>query len=338
MTPVKASATSQSEGRSSRRAVIRALSAGSSLVLPLHFDPDGDSVGASIALAHALASKGKRTCVVSRDPVPEMFGFLPGAREVVPLAAFHDEFDTLVLVDQSDPERSGCSSPDFLGKTVVNIDHHLSNAGFGHAHYVDKRSAASCEMIYRILRDMGATLTQELATLLYTGILTDTGSFRYDNTTSACLRVASALVKAGARPAELARRIYETRTLANLRLVGQALARLNISDCGTVCWTVLTQDMLAVTMAHDDEGEGIVSYTRMVRGVEVGLIFKETEEGRTKVGLRSKDSVDVSSIASRHGGGGHARAAGFTFDGPLDEAIAAIVDEACASVRESTCR
>ncbi len=308
------------------------------MVFPLHFDPDGDSVGASIALASALASNGQKTVVVSRDPVPGMFEFLPGAREVVALSGFHGDFDTLVLVDQSDPGRSGLPAQDVAGKTVINIDHHLSNSGFGHAYYVNRRASASCEMVYHILRDMGIALTTELATLLYTGILTDTGAFRYDNTTSACLRVASALVRAGARPAELARRIYETRTLPNLRLVGQALAGLELSDCGRVCWTVLTQQMLSSAGAQDDEGEGIVSYTRMVKGVEVGLIFKETRDGKTKVGLRSKECVDVAAIASRHGGGGHARAAGFTFDGPAREAIPAVVAEACAAVRDHTCK
>lgn len=308
------------------------------MVFPLHFDPDGDSIGATIALASALASRGKRTVVVSRDPVPVMFEFLAGARDVIALSGFHGDFDTLVLVDQSDPERSGLPAQDVAGRTVINIDHHLSNSGFGHAHYVNKHASASCEMVYHILRDMGIALTTELATLLYTGILTDTGAFRYDNTTSACLRVASTLVRAGARPAELARRIYETRTLSNLRLVGRALAGLEISDCGKVCWTVLTQQMLASAGALDDEGEGIVSYTRMVKGVEVGLIFKESGDGKTKVGLRSKDSVDVAAIASRHGGGGHARAAGFTYDGPAGEAIASVVAEVCAAVRDSTCR
>lgn len=325
----------QSDLRSSKQAVVRALSGGCSSVFPLHFDPDGDSVGASVALARALASRGKKTWVVSRDPVPAMFEFLPGARDVISLADFHDEFDTLVLVDQSDPGRSGFSPEDVRGKTIVNIDHHLSNNGFGDAHYVDKNASASCEMVYHILRDMTVPLDAELAALLYTGILTDTGSFRYDNTTSGCLRVTSALVRAGARPALLARRVYETRTVGNLRLVGQALSRLHISDCGSVCWTSLTQQMLACTGAQDNEGEGIVSYTRMVAGVEVGLVFKETEDGKTKVSLRSKDRVDVAGIASRHGGGGHARAAGFTLDGPMDLAIRVVVDEVCAAVRGS---
>jgi phosphoesterase RecJ-like protein len=331
VTPVP-EAENHSETPTARQAVVRALSGGRSLVLPLHADPDGDSLGASLALSRALAFLGKRAWVVSKDPVPEMFAFLPGVSDIVQLPAFHEEFDTLVLIDQGDPGRSGFAPADIIGKTVVNIDHHLSNDGFGDARYVDKNASASCEMVYRVLSDLRVPLDQELASLLYTGMMTDTGSFRYDNTTSDCLAVASELVRAGARPALLARRVYETRTLGNLRLVGRALARLDISDCGRVCWTSLTQEMLESSGAQDNEGEGISSYTRIVAGVEVGLVFKETGDGKTRVSLRSKDFVDVAAIALRHGGGGHARAAGFTFDGPVDRAIPVVVAEACAAV------
>jgi phosphoesterase RecJ-like protein len=314
-------------------AVIRALSGGRSFVVPLHLEPDGDSVGASIALSLVLQASGRRSVVVSHDPMPPAYQFLPGTAAVLRLEHWDGSGDVVVMVDAGEPSRYGIERSWLSGKVVINIDHHLTNDGFGDVWWVDRSAAAASEMVHSIIKGLGAGITKPVATLLYTGILTDTGSFRFDNTSSSCLLAASELVQLGAEPAQLAKRVFETRSLSSLRLVGRALTRLDVDGSGKVAWTVITRKMIEETGSQDSEAEGVVSFTRMIPGVEVGIIFKEVDGSLVRVGLRSKDCVDVSMLASRHGGGGHARAAGFCYHGSLERAVEEIVREASESAQ-----
>lgn len=321
----------KSEQMHARKAVVRALLEGRSFVLPLHVDPDGDSIGSCLAMRDGLRALGKEAIVVSLSPVPEAYHFLPGVDSIIPLEKWERGQETLVIMDTSDLCRTGIHRDMIEGMKVLNIDHHASNSGFGDVVYVDEAKSAVGEMVLEILDGLGASVTPQMATLLYAAVVTDTGSFRYDNTTESCLSAAARLVGLGAKPGAIAKQLFEQRRVASLLLLGQALSDLHLSQDGRVCWICVTREMMRRVGATDDDVDGIVSYTRMPRGVEVGVLFKEMEDGTTRVGLRANEYVDVGQMAKRRGGGGHARAAGFTFAGGIADAEREITEEAIKS-------
>ncbi|HYG58195.1 MAG TPA: DHHA1 domain-containing protein, partial [Symbiobacteriaceae bacterium] len=181
-------------------------------------------------------------------------------------------------------------------------------------------------LAYLLLRELGLPVDPQIATCLYTSIVADTGGFRYDNTAPRTLRIAADLVEAGAKPYEVASHIWENESMARLSLLSHALATLQVDPCGKVAWLQVTREMLEQTGAGEEDVEGLVNYARRVIGVEVGLIFRETFEGRIRCGLRSRSYVDVGEIAQQFGGGGHARAAGCGFNTSLDEARSRVLN------------
>lgn len=314
-------------------AVAEAIRRGRDFVLTFHENPDGDSVGSTLALARALKRVGKKATVASPGVFPKTFRFLPGAETVVPWEQAAGEYSVALIVDCGDLNRFGP-----VGKTVVerapvivNVDHHLTNSRFGHINYVDSHAAAAGEQVVEILDQLAVVIDQEMAICLLTALMTDTGCFRYPNTSSETLVTASRLVAAGGSPALVAENVYDTRTLSSLRLLDVALSRLELSTGGKVAWSVVRAEDFAATGASEAEAEGIVNYPRTIEGVEVGLLFRETPEGKVKVAFRSRRVVDVSRIAFGFGGGGHARAAGCTYEGTLDEAIGKVLAEVLAA-------
>ncbi|MCL4424838.1 MAG: bifunctional oligoribonuclease/PAP phosphatase NrnA, partial [Firmicutes bacterium] len=218
---------------------------------------------------------------------------------------------------------------------VVNIDHHGTNAGFGQYNYVDVQAAAVGEQIYELLRSMEVDISPAIATCLYTAIVTDTGSFRYESTRESTFRVAAELVRLGAKPAQVAENAFETRSLSSARLLGRALETLELTPDGKVAWLVISRAALEETGASDEETEGIINYARAIRGVEVGLLFRETGDGKVRVSLRSRHQVDVSRVASHFDGGGHPRAAGCTLSLPLNEAREKVITAVRGALADS---
>jgi phosphoesterase RecJ-like protein len=309
---------------------------GREFILTLHENPDGDSVGSSLAMALALRSLGKRAVVATPDPLPKAFSFLTGADEVVPWEMVTGGFDVALIIDCGDLNRFGSVGRAAVTATpvIINIDHHQTNSGFGHVNYVDPGAAAACEQVLGILGRLGYRPGKDVATCLLTGLMTDTGCFRYSNTGPSTLRSASRMVAAGGSPALVAERVYDTRSLASLRLLTLALGTLSLSRSGRVAWMVIRRDDYLSSGASDSEAEGIVNYARTISGVEVGVVFRETLDGKVRIAFRSRHEVDVSRLALAFGGGGHARAAGCLFDGPLEQGVERILGAVLAEAKD----
>jgi len=294
-----------------------------------HIMPDGDCIGSVLALALMLEGQGKSVRAVSPDPVPQIYRFLPAIERVsvgVPPAGF--EPDSFIMLDCSDPERVGPDLAVYLDKpgvTAINIDHHVSTRPFAHYNYIDPGASAVGEIIYDLSFELGAPITYEVAASLYTAIFTDTGSFRYDSTTSGTHRRVARLIELGVSPSEVNTAVYEERSLESIRLLHATLGSVERTPSGLVAWASLTIDQEAAVGATGEDGEGLINYVRMIKGVEVAALFRETEPSVFKVSLRSKRFVDVSALAQEFGGGGHPRATGCTISGALNEVTEAVI-------------
>jgi bifunctional oligoribonuclease and PAP phosphatase NrnA len=306
--------------------IAEALRSRRHVLLLNHESPDGDCLGSTLALGHALWARGQRATVGSVDGLPEMYRFLPGSDRVTSVLPGGETFDAAVFMECSTPERAGGLAARAAGVPLwVNIDHHVSNAGYGDLIYSDVTASAVGELVYPIVQALVPALDRSMATCLMTALLTDTGSFRYASVTPRTFTIAAELLGAGASPAEVYVEVYENRPVTSLRLLGMALSRLTVSEDGRVAWTVVTQEMLRDAGARMEETEGIVTTLRALRGVQVAILFKE-EPDAIRVSLRGRGGVRVNVIAEAFGGGGHAAAAGFTARGALPDVVRQTLD------------
>ncbi len=288
----------------------------------LHVSPDGDSIGSTLAMVHALRKAGKTAIGVGVDPVPRIYSFLPGWDTLfVPWQEVEGEWDLACFLDCGDLERVGAGMPVVKkAKRTLNVDHHITNAVYGEYNYLDFSAAAVGELAFLLLRELGLAIDPTIATCIYTSIVADTGGFKYDSTAPRTHRIAAELLEAGAKPYEVASAIFENESMARLALLSQVLATLHVDPSGKIASVHVTREMLERTGAGEEEVEGLVNYARSVTGVEVGLLFRETPEGSIRVGLRSRRYVDVGAVAKQFGGGGHARASGCGLDTSMEEA------------------
>jgi phosphoesterase RecJ-like protein len=290
----------------------------SELVLLCHVDPDGDAIGSLLGLGLALKATGRKVSMVSPDGVPASYTFLPGSREVERTIGELGEVTVVIVLDCGDLERLGALREKVAGHPLlINIDHHPTNGRFGRYNLVDPQAAATAELVLSLLDRLELPVSLPVATCLYTGLHTDTGGFRYENTSPRVHRVAERLLELGVKPWEVADFVYDTKPLPQVLLIREALSRLKLGCAGRMAWVSLPRSVFRA--CGTDDTSGLINYPRMIAGVEVALLFKETEEGTVRVGLRSRH-VDVSRLALRFGGGGHARAAGCTLAGPLERA------------------
>lgn len=293
--------------------------------------PDGDLLGCQIGLGLALAGAGATVTLAGPHPVPDVFRFLPGAELVQQWDAAPGVFDLVILADCPDPSRTnglldGARGP---ATSVVSIDHHPDSKRFAHVNWIDPEASATGELVYDLLTALGLKLTPEIATNLYTSIHTDTGSFRYSNTTARTLRIAADLVAHGACPDVVAGALYEGRRVDDLRRLGELLTRVEVSPDGHVAWLELPEGSVPEAFL---EAEDLVTYPRSIAGVKVAVLLREVGGGRVKVSLRAKGEVNVGKIAAGFGGGGHANAAGCTIAGSLAEARQAMLGSVNAAL------
>lgn len=296
--------------------VARLIREHDSFVIASHHDPDGDSLGSSMALALGLEQLGKRATVVIDQEVPRSLRGFPGMERVRVVERCPEGHDVAVIVESSGFERTGIRGLDRM--VTVNIDHHAANPGYADVDWIDPEVSATGVMIHRLLRRLGVDVTPDIATHLYVTLLTDTGSFRFSNTDAETFRTAAELVERGADPAAVASAVYDGQPAARVRLLGRALTSLTLEAGGAIAWMVLP--VAAFAEAGDErDTEGIINHAQAVEGVEVSVLFKELEADSFKVSLRSDGSVDVAAVAAEFGGGGHARAAGCALSGPFGE-------------------
>ncbi|HEY8426546.1 MAG TPA: bifunctional oligoribonuclease/PAP phosphatase NrnA [Limnochordales bacterium] len=300
-----------------------------------HVNADLDSIGSVLALHLALEAMGKTSWPVTPDPGAPYWAFLPGYDRLVVGAPEWLQPDAVAVLDtEISPERLGQAWPLVERAGLrLNLDHHDTNRGGADAALVEPAAAATGELVFYLVSALGVPLTPQIAACLYAAILTDTGSFRYANTTARTLALASALVAAGVEPHEMATRIYDTRSWAYMKLLGRLLSRLERTEDGKVAWMWVRHEDTLDAGLLPSEVEGLVQYPRMIEGVEVALLFKEVEPGVIRVSLRSQRFVDVAAIARAFGGGGHLRAAGCTLTGSLEKAMERVVEACRQAVR-----
>lgn len=284
-----------------------------------HIRPDGDAIASTLAVGHVLKKLGKRVTMVNASPIPQKFTFLPGVGEIVHESQLQGEYKHIIAVDCADKERMGDVATYLSADAeLLNIDHHQTNDHFGLVNIVDASASSTAEVIYRCLKATKMEWDCELATCIYTGILTDTGGFRYANTTAEVMQIASYLIQLGANPHTIADFALENKTKEQLALLQVALRSLQISSEG-LAWMGLTYEMCQQE-SGEDGFDGIVNYARNIIGIEVGVLFQEIDVDQVKISFRSRHVIDVAEVASRWGGGGHARAAGCTYRGTLSAA------------------
>lgn len=302
------------------QAIVSILKGRGSVAILSHVRPEGDTLGSALACHLALKALGKEVATFNPDPVPKNLRALPGAGEVIRANRLPRPFDCYLVVDATDPSRvGGLLNGVPTGSVVINIDHHISNTHFGTYNWVDPDAAATGEMIYYLIQEMGLALSRDVATNLYVAILTDTGSFHFANTTPRALRTAAMLVEAGVVPHEVAGLLFDQREAGELRVLGTLLTRMQLSPDGRVAWIEVTQDVVGQDGAYKDALEDLINYPRSVKGVEVAVLFREEGAGEVRVSLRSKGNVDVAAVARSFQGGGHKKAAGCTVVGSLVE-------------------
>ena len=302
--------------------VAKAIRENKSFLITAHVNLEGDSLGSQLAMKELLDGLGKEAFIYDADAVPEHLKFLPKAGQVKNKITPDDKFDVALVLDCPTIKRVGKVADALKGKLIVNIDHHISNEKFGKVNWVDAKASSAGEMVYRLFREMGQPLTKEAALNLYIAILTDTGSFNYDNTSKVTHEIAGELLGYGLDPAAVSENVYERRDITDIKLLGLVLSTIKIGMKGDIAYMELTKEMLAETGADISKSEGLVNYARSINRVKVAMLFREDPKapGKIHVSFRSKGDVDVNQIAQSFCGGGHMKASGCVVDGTLAEA------------------
>lgn len=295
-----------------------------------HVNPDGDSLGSVLALGMALEAKGMDVTVFVNDSIPEMYGFLPTIDRIIPYSPEQGTtFDQLYVLDCGDEHRIGDGGA-LMGsaKQVINIDHHVSNRGFGDINLVDPHASSTCEMIYGYIQDtLQVPITAAMALCLYTGIATDTGNFQYDTTSATTHRIAADLLEKGVNLQMVTYHLYQNQPLQVLKLLAHLLSTMESHLGGKVILMEVDQQMMEAYQVQYDQLDGMINYGRDIAGVEVAAILKEQSQGGIKLSLRSKTDFDVSQLAQAFGGGGHRKAAGATVSGTMAEVKEALLSK-----------
>lgn len=303
------------------QAILRVIRAGERFLVTSHSRPDGDAVGSVLAMGMLLEQMGKRVDLVTADRIPLVYRDLPGAQHIRTALRVYGPYDAVVLLECDDAERSRLRGLEVFFQ--VNIDHHATGRPYAQVNWIDRDAASVGELVYRLVRAAGATVTPEMATCLYTTVLTDTGGFCYGATGAETFALARELTLAGAHPVRIAQDIYFSTAPSKLLLLGAALS--NLKREGLLAWLWVTHEDMIRTCAAEEDCEGIVNYAVFIAGVEAAAFLRELPERRIRLSLRSKGKVNVAQIAASLGGGGHENAAGVTLDGPLDRALSEIL-------------
>ena len=274
-----------------------------------HKNPDGDSIGSEIALALALMKLKKTVYIYNSNTPPDRYSKFPKA-SLIKTEKKNFKEDVTIFVDCAEVNRIGEIKDNIdFSKPSINIDHHIGNTKFGTVNLIKPDYSSTAEIIYKLIKNE-IPMDKEIATYLYIGILTDTGAFRYPNTTSHSLRVASELVAYGVTASQVSEFIWFTDPEARIKLLGDVLRTMNLYDKISIMY--VTKEMLEKHRAKEEDTEEFIDYGLSIKGIETAAIIKERENGILKVSLRSKNNVPVRELAAKYGGGGHRTASGFT--------------------------
>jgi bifunctional oligoribonuclease and PAP phosphatase NrnA len=303
-------------------AILKVLREGERFLVCSHSRPDGDAVGSVLAMGMLLQQMGKRADLVTADRIQPVYRKLPGAETIRNALRVHGPYDAAVLLECDSFARTRLRGlePFF----IVNIDHHASGHSWGNVNWIDRTAVSVGELVHRLVKAAGATVTPEMATCIYTTLLTDTGGFCYGALKASTFALATELVNAGANPISIAQDVYFSTATSKLLLLGTALNNLNHQ--GRLAWLWVTHKDMVRTGATEEDCEGIANYALSIADVEAAAFFRELPEGRIRVSLRSKGKVNVAAIAEQMGGGGHENASGCSVDGPMEQAREVILN------------
>ncbi|MGL5718313.1 MAG: DHH family phosphoesterase [Paraclostridium sp.] len=314
--------------------IIEAIEKGNNFIVTSHYSPDGDNIGSTLAMYFTLKCLGKNVLHVLDDTTPVNLGFLIKDANILKSQEVNVNLDDYILIslDCGDKNRI-CVSDEikFNVNKLICIDHHASNDNYGDLNYINPDESSTCELVYNLLKEYSKFLDKQLineqiATCLYTGLLTDTGNFSYSNTNPSSFLMAYDLVELGAKKDTIIQSVFQSNPYNYYKLLGEALNTLEISN-GKVASMMLTKDMLDRNNITFNDADGVTTYTRDIEGIEVGLLFKQKGEKEVKVSFRSKNYVDVSLIAQSFGGGGHVRASGCTINDSMDNVKKMVINE-----------
>ncbi len=302
------------------------VSKANSILILTHENPDGDAIGSSLGFMHALKKLGKDVTVLI-PKINSMYSFLPGFNEIK--SELDDEnstFDLCVALDSSDMERLHVCRKYFEAtENTVVIDHHITNQNYGDVNYVNAVASSTCQNMIVVLAAMGISICKEIAECIYTGMLTDTGGFRY-NTQPETFEFAGMLLETGIDISKIYRLVFDLTTEKRTKLLSRALNRLEVLEDGKIAFTYITADDVEELQNEDGDQEGIVNFGRNIEGVEVSIFVREKDD-KYKVSLRANEYVDVSQISAKFAGGGHLRAAGFEMAMSLEQTKQAVIEE-----------
>jgi len=313
--------------------IIQQLKKSKNVFIASHKNPDGDAIGALIAMGLALEAIQKNVTCYNEGPVPAAYRFLPAVNRIVSYSNFKRDYDTAIILDCGNIKRIGKATS--LVKTlsvIINIDHHTTNTNFGHFNFIDVDACASVEIVYKIIKRLNIPISCAMAKAIYTGIFTDTGSFRFSNTNLDAFKICEEMIGLGVDPYTISKNVYENYSVKRVKLLNLALDTFELFYDGMLSMMILTKEMITQTNTKPEDMEGFINYIKGIKDVRVAILIQEKQNGRGKlkdkslyhVSLRSDDTVDVAAIAKVFGGGGHSRAAGFSAETKLKDLKASI--------------
>ncbi|SKA76502.1 phosphoesterase RecJ domain-containing protein [Clostridium sp. USBA 49] len=299
--------------------IINKIKCSENIGITFHISPDGDSLGSALALMIGLKKINKNVYIICNDNIPDIYDFLPYIKELSVDSYKINNIDCIIVLDCGNFSRISANL-DLNNKeyTLINIDHHISNEKYGDLNYISPTSAAVGEIIYELLKLLYVPVDKDMATCLYTSIISDTGGFKHSNTTSTTHKIAGELIDIGIDHSEIYRMLFENVKFERVKLYGKVIDAMYLSKDKNICIMKLTKEMLDEIGIEASDTSDIISIGVNIDTVEVTVLLKETDKG-TKVSLRSKSIVDVRKIAEYFGGGGHIRASGILINKPLKE-------------------
>lgn len=308
--------------------VVDVINGGQKFVITTHQSPEGDALGSEIALKHFLDGLGKETVMLNNDSFPSLYRHFDPDHEVIYIKESDrkydlQDYDAIFMVDVAAWSQLGDFAETIQSSPITNvcIDHHISNSGFAEINVIDANASSAGEMIFDLVNHMNGKITKEIAEAVFLAISTDTGWFKFSNTSAKTLKACSKLFENGVKPEMMFETIYQNKSWSYLKLMSLALENLHSECNGRLAWTKITHEMIKASGSEFADTDALIDLIRSVNDVEVVILFKESKENKTKISLRSKHTLNVSKLASRFGGGGHVRAAGASFKEPIDQVI-----------------
>jgi bifunctional oligoribonuclease and PAP phosphatase NrnA len=297
-----------------------------------HARPDGDSIGSQLAMAFALDALGKQVRIVNVDPAPDHYQGFPGMHRIEIAPEANPDAEATIVMECSDLSRTGVAGlePAF----IINIDHHAGNRLYGALNWHDETAAACGEMVFDLIQALGVPLTEQIATHIYLAILTDTGAFHHSNITPRTFDICRQCVEAGVNPSAMARRVFDSNSFGKLKLIGALLDSMELVDDGRLAVLHLDDRMLSDCGCTHNDTEGLINLPLTAREIQAVVFFKAESGTEVRVSMRSKYDVDVRRVASGYGGGGHKNAAGFTYEGRLEDLKPQLVTSLVAAINE----